>query len=74
MCEIVHETYTAIVNCLLKQYIRFPSGAALNEIVDGFLTKWGVPMCIGAIDGSHQTWDQIHASVFQIQVQILDKS
>ena len=53
MCEIVHETCTAIVDCLLKQYIRFPSGAALNEIVDGFLTKWDVPMCIGAIDGSH---------------------
>ena len=52
-CEIVHETCTAIVDCLLKQYIQFPSGARLDEVVDGFLNKWGVPMCVGAIDGSH---------------------
>ena len=53
VCEIVHETCTAIVDCLLTQYIQFPSGTRLQEVVDGFLMKWGVPMCVGAIDGSH---------------------
>lgn len=53
VCEIVHETCKAIVDCLLKQYIQFPSGTKLDEIVHGFLTKWGVPQCVGAIDGSH---------------------
>ena len=33
--------------------MQFPSGAKLDEVVDGFLAKCGVPMCIGAIDGSH---------------------
>ena len=51
--KIVHEMCTAIVDCLLKQYIQFPSGARLDEVVDGFLTKWGIPMCIGGINGSH---------------------
>ena len=31
----------------------FPSGEQLDSIVDGFLTKWGVPQCVGAIDGCH---------------------
>ena len=53
VCEIVHETCKAIVDGLLKQYIQFPSGTKLDEIVHGFLTKWGVPQCVGAIDGSH---------------------
>ena len=33
--------------------IKFPSGDWLNQTVDEFKTKWGVPLCFGAIDGSH---------------------
>ena len=33
--------------------IQFPSGSRLDDLVDGFLTKWGVPQCVGAIDGCH---------------------
>ena len=25
----------------------------MDSVVDGFLTKWGVPQCVGAIDGCH---------------------
>ena len=50
MCEIVRETCTIIVQTLLQQ---FPGGNRLDELVDGFLTKWGVPQCVGAIDGCH---------------------
>ena len=53
MCQIVQETCIAIVNCLLKVYIKFPSGQQLQDVVDGFESKWGVPQCIGAIDGCH---------------------
>ena len=53
MCQIVHETCQAIVTVLLRKYIKFPSSGQLDSIVDGFKTKWGVPQCVGAIDGSH---------------------
>ena len=41
------------MDVLLKEYIKFPSGNHLDCIVDEFKTKWGVPQCIGAIDGCH---------------------
>ena len=53
VCEIVHETCNAIVACLMGMYIKFPSGDQLDKVVDGFFTQWGVPNCVGAIDGSH---------------------
>lgn len=53
LCEIVQETCTIIVQTLLHKYIQFPSGNKLDELIDGFLTKWGVPQCVGAIDGCH---------------------
>ena len=52
MCEIVHETCTPIVDRLIGTYITFPRGAQLDHVVEGFL-KWGVPQCVGAIDGCH---------------------
>ena len=42
VCEIVQETRTIIVQILLQKYIQFPSGNRLDELIDGFLTKWGV--------------------------------
>ena len=53
VCKIVNETYRAIVRKLLPVYIRFPSGDALKEVVEGFKDKLGVPQCAGSIDGSH---------------------
>ena len=34
-------------------YIHFPIGEELDNLVDTFRSKWGVPQCIGAIDGCH---------------------
>lgn len=53
VCEIVKETCTLIVATLLHKYIRFPTGEKLDELVSTFKSKWGVPQCIGAIDGCH---------------------
>ena len=53
VCKMVHETCRSIVEVLLKDYIKFPSGDQLDQVVDEFKGKWGVPQCFGAIDGSH---------------------
>lgn len=53
VCRIVHETCKAIVEVLLKKYISFPAGDRLQEVVQGFQSKWGVPQCVGAVDGCH---------------------
>ena len=53
VCEIVHETCRAIVDHLLPKYICFPPCDQQQQYVDNFESKWGVPQCIGAIDGSH---------------------
>lgn len=52
VCEIVHETCPAIVNRLIG---TFPRGEKLDCGVEGFLTKWRVPQCVGAIESSHNT-------------------
>ena len=53
MCKIVHETCEAICNVLLQEYIRFPKSDELETTIRRFEQKWGVPQCVGAIDGSH---------------------
>eukprot|EP00118_Oscarella_pearsei_P022072 m.251670 g.251670 ORF g.251670 m.251670 type:complete len:303 (+) comp40338_c0_seq3:519-1427(+) len=50
VCSIINETCRAIVAALLQEYISFPAGPALQEIVSGFSH---MPQCAGAIDGSH---------------------
>ena len=57
---IVRDVCDAIVHVLLPKYIQTPHGEHLQNIVDGFASKWGFPQCVGAIDGSHtplcHTW------------------
>ena len=53
VCLIIHETCSAIVSTLLSTYISFPTGDALEEVVEGFKERWGFPQCAGSIDGSH---------------------
>ena len=53
VCCIVKQVCTAIVKVLMKRYIKFPVGQALNEVVDGFKDTWDFPNCGGAIDGCH---------------------
>ena len=35
VCVIVHDTCQAIVDSLLKTYIKFPHGNTLNDVVNG---------------------------------------
>ncbi|XP_072033585.1 uncharacterized protein [Amphiura filiformis] len=51
--NIFRETCEAIVDILMPQYIRRPSGARLQTIIDGFRQKYGMVQCAGAIDGTH---------------------
>ena len=53
VCEIVQDTPAAIVQQLLPIYIKFPEDSNLQKVVDRFYTKWSIPQCAGAIDGSH---------------------
>ena len=53
VCVIVHDTCKAIVSTLQPKYIKFPIGNDLENVVDGFSSKWQMIKCAGAIDGSH---------------------
>lgn len=53
ICDIVHKTCSAIVECLMSTYINFPRGNQLQRVIESFQGKWGVPQCVGAIDGCH---------------------
>ena len=53
VCCIVKDTCKAIITVVLSKYIKFPVGDALNAVMDGFMEQWGIPQCVGSIDGSH---------------------
>ena len=53
VCEIVHETVDAIVTKLKRKYIKFPTGQAQRDVINGFESKWGFPQCVGVLDSSH---------------------
>ena len=53
LCVIVHDTCKAINVVFSKDFIVFPSGSELDNVMQGFKEKWGVLQCVGAIDGSH---------------------
>ena len=53
VCLVTKDVCSAIIETLLPQYIIFPTGAALREIVSGFRNDLGFPQCAGAVDGSH---------------------
>ena len=41
------------INRQLSRVIRFPLGEDLVKVIDSYEKKWGIPMCAGAIDGTH---------------------
>ncbi len=53
VCIIVHSVVDAIVNVLLRQYIQFPTGEQLTNVINGFESTWNFPQCAGGIDGCH---------------------
>ncbi|CAF1039448.1 unnamed protein product, partial [Rotaria sordida] len=51
---IVHEFCNTIIDLFLYKLIKFPStDAEIYETMNGFLTKFGYPLCLGSLDGTH---------------------
>jgi hypothetical protein len=42
-----------IICSLQKNYIRWPDGSRLKDVSDYFENEYGLPNCIGIIDGTH---------------------
>ena len=34
-------------------HVRMPTGDDFDHMLDGFETRWGVPHCAGAVNGTH---------------------
>ena len=51
--EIVRETCRAIVKVFMKQYIKFPSGDEIDDVISEFSTRSVVPQCFDFVDGCH---------------------
>ena len=51
--KICEEVNKVLVKHLQPQYIRFPTGDKLREVISAFQSKTGLPMAAGAVDGSH---------------------
>ena len=52
-CLAIKNVFSSITSLLLPQYIKFPQGKAIDDMVSGFKQKFGFPQCAGIIDGSH---------------------
>ena len=52
MCICIKDVCEAI-NRRLSRVIRFPLGEDLVKVIDSYEKKWGIPMCTGAIHGTH---------------------
>ena len=52
VCICVKEVSEA-VNQKLSGIINFPHNDDLVQVMAGYEEKWGIPMCAGAIDGTH---------------------
>lgn len=53
VCVAVHEVCGAIVQILLRKYVKMAEGEQLKAVVSGFDNKWKFPQCVGAVDGTH---------------------
>ena len=53
VCVVTKEVCAAIVEHLLPEYIKIPTGAALDENVKHFRLDHCFPQCVGAVDGTH---------------------
>jgi hypothetical protein len=52
VCMCIREVCSVITKGLSK-FIKFPRGQQLWQVIDDYESRWGFPMCAGAIDGTH---------------------
>lgn len=53
VCNCVREFCRAVIDILMPKFIRIPTPAEMEGMATFFEERWGLPQCIGAIDGSH---------------------
>lgn len=53
VCRCVQEFCAAAEKLLITEQIRFPDQERFKEMAAYIEYRWGLPQCIGAIDGSH---------------------
>ncbi len=53
VCRCVQEFCAAAETLLVPEQIRYPDQHKFKEIAAYIENRWGLPHCIGAIDGSH---------------------
>ena len=52
--NLLYEFTEILVELFFKSLIKFPtSDQEIKRVTDGFLEKYGYPMCLGSIDGTH---------------------
>ncbi|XP_073689375.1 uncharacterized protein [Garra rufa] len=53
VCRCVQEFTAAAETLLVPEQIRFPDQEKFEEMAAYIENRWGLPQCVGAIDGSH---------------------
>ena len=53
VCNCVKDVCEAVIKKMRSQFLFMPKGDDLQEVIDIYHSKWGFPMCAGAIDGTH---------------------
>ncbi|XP_057681077.1 uncharacterized protein LOC130909040 [Corythoichthys intestinalis] len=52
-CDCLREFCSAVEEVLLPEVLKMPSLDKMKEHAQYFEQRWGLPQCIGAVDGSH---------------------
>ncbi|KAM9318446.1 uncharacterized protein KZ484_022706 [Pholidichthys leucotaenia] len=53
VCRCVQDFCVAAESLLVPEQLRFPDEGRFREMSAYIESRWGLPMCVGAIDGSH---------------------
>lgn len=65
MYKLIPEICSAIVEILQQEYVSFPSENDWKTISQKFFVQYGLPNCIGAVDGKHiRIFNQPHAQSY----------